>query len=241
MFNKKIVLKALTPDLSVSMNAPIVYGEKLERPSWLKSIKSTVTHWNERIGLYDKSGTVAVCPGIREYLSKPIHINMWEEVDIRITPDGSWTNTPSNAGGACPIDISEHPEDQWRGMYPGKRVALKLTSPWKFTCNQDIGFLFTESHYSTSYFRERDIWLSPGYTNFKWQHSTNVHLNCPVKDEPYVITLKHGMPLISLFPLTERKLDLQIEKIDFNTWAEIGEHFPKIKFGKYYKQPGFKK
>jgi hypothetical protein len=49
------------------------------------------------------------------------------------------------------------------------------------------------------------------------------------------------MPLISLFPLTERKIDLQIEKIDFNAWAEIGEHFPKIRFGKYYKQPGFKK
>jgi len=241
MFAKKIKLDALTPDNSIYKTAAPTYGDKLEKPGWLKAIKTSVSHWNPTIGLFDKGGTVAVCPGIREFLSKPIHINMWEEVDLRINPDGSWSHTSINHGGPCSFDVAEHPQDQWSGMYPGKRIALKLTSPWKFKCNQDVGFVFTESHYSTSYFREKGIWLSPGYTNFKWQHSTNIHLNCPLQDEPYVLTLKHGMPLVSLFPMTERNIDFNVRKTNFEEWAELGEHFPKIKVGKYFRQPGFKK
>jgi len=239
-FKKPIKLTAYTHDLSVYNNCQLNYGDKLPKPSFLKNMQTAIKTWNERIGLFDKVGTVAVCPGVREFLSKPIHLNMWAEVDIRINPDGSWSST-CQSRPELGTEISQHHEDQWRGMYPGKRIALKLSNPWKLVSTDDIYYVFTESHYSTSYFREKGIWISPGVTSFKWQHATNIHLNCPVKDEPYVITLKHGMPLVSLFPLTERNVDLKCKKVDYNTWGEIGEHFPRVPVGKYFKQAGYKK
>lgn len=238
-FKKSIKIYAYTHDTSVFRNVQPVFGQNAEKPSFLKSIKTHIKSWNKNIGLYDKVGTVAVCPGIREFLSTPIQFNMWSEVDIRINPDGSWTST-AQSRPELGTEITQHHEDQWRGMYPGKRIALKLSNPWKLCSDDGVQFVFTESHYSTSYFREKGIWLSPGVTNFKWQHATNIHLNCPVKEEPYVITLKHGMPLISLFPMTERKIDLVCKQIDYNDWGKIGEHFPRVPVGKYFKQSGYK-
>ena len=238
-FNKSVKLTAYTSDISVMTNCKPVLGKDVKTPGWLKNISASVKSWNQNIGLYDKAGTVAICPGIREYLSTPIALSMWSEIDIRINPDGSWSST-AQSRPELNTQVVEHEQDQWKGMYPGKRIALKLNSPWKFVTNSDTKFLFSESHYSTSYFREKDVWLSPGVTNFKYQHSTNIHLNCPLKEESYVLTLKYGMPLISLFPMTERAIDFKCEQISEEKLFNIGEHMPRVPIGKYYKQIGIK-
>jgi|TARA_B110000977_G_scaffold189761_1_gene259708 hypothetical protein len=239
-FNKSIKLTAYTSDLSVYTNCKPAVGKDVKTPGWLKNISASVKSWNQDIGLYDKAGTVAICPGIREYFSTPITLSMWSEIDIRINPDGSWSST-SQSRPDLNTNIAEHSEDQWKGMYPGKRIALKLDSPWRFKSNCATKFLFSESHYSTSYFREKDVWLSPGVTNFKYQHSTNIHLNCPVKEETYVMTLKYGMPLISLFPMTERAIDFECKRVPFDEYISLGDHMPRVPIGKYYKQPDIKK
>lgn len=239
-FRKSIKLVANTSDLSVYNNAQPRIGKSIQSPSWIKNLKASIKTWNEHIGLMEKAGTVAVCPGIREFISAPITLNMWAEVDIRVNPDGSWSSTAQSRPELM-TDISQHHEDQWRGMYPGNRIALKLSNPWKFVSDSDINYVFTESHYSTSYFREKGVWISPGVCNFKYQHSTNIHLNCPVKEEPYVISLKHGTPLVSFFPMSERPVELECKKLALNDWGEIGEHFPRVLVGKYFKQPGIKK
>jgi hypothetical protein len=239
IFNKPVKITAYAADLSVYTNNQPKTGKSIETPSWLSRLKASIKTWNPAIGLHDKAGTVAVCPGIREFVSSPIALNMWAEIDIRINPDGSWSST-SQSRPDLNTEISEHHEDQWQGMYPGKRVALKLSNPWKFVSDSDVKYVFTESHYSTSYFRERGIWISPGVTNFKYQHSTNIHLNCPVKDEPYVISLKYGSPLISLFPMTERPVEIECIKISPPEWGELGDHMPRTVVGKYFKQKGIK-
>ena len=239
ILRKPIKLIASTYDLSAYTNVQPKLGKGNEPPSWLKKMKAYVQTWNPNIGMMDKAGTVAVCPGIREFISTPITMNMWAEVDIRVNPDASWSST-TQSRPELNTSVMEHGPDQWKGMYPGNRIALKLANPWKFVSNSDTSYVFTESHYSTSYFREKGIWISPGVCNFKYQHATNIHLNCPVKDEPYVISLKYGMPLVSFFPMTEKPIDLECRKIDDDAWGQIGEHFPRVLVGKYFKQAGIK-
>ncbi len=93
-----------------------------------------------------------------------------------------------------------------------------------------------ESHYSTSYFRDQGILFSPGVTNYNKQHSTNVHLNCPVKSEPYMINLKHGMPLVSVFPMTDKEISFDTKLISIPEWNDISNNFPYTFVGRYFKK-----
>jgi hypothetical protein len=235
-FKKSIKITAYTTDPSYMETCQPVYKSK-EKPDWLRKLGAISSVWDNSNGLYNKSGTAATCPGIREFLSYPIQLFMWADVDIRINPDGRWFHNGRPTWG---IDITQHPKEQFGDAY-NNRIALKLNSPWLLKSDSDTRYLFTESHYSTSYFRENGILLSPGVTNFKWQHSTNVHLNCPIREEPYVISLKHGMPLISMFPLTDKEINLECKKIGLEEYNEINQHFPKMCVGRYFKQAGYKK
>ena len=94
-----------------------------------------------------------------------------------------------------------------------------------------------ESHYSTSVFRDEGIVIPPGIIDYTYQHSTNIHLSFPIRPEPYVIHLKHGTPLISMFPLTEKKINFSVELKPFDKWQEINLKMPKMFIGRYFKQP----
>lgn len=235
-FKKSINLTAYTYEESYLLTAKPTF-KSAEKPNWLKKLGGAVSIWDEKIGLYNKIATANTCPGIKDFLSLPIQINMWADVDIRINPDGSWT---SNARPDWDIYITEHPKFQFGEAY-NDRIALKLDTPWMMYSDSDTKFLFVESHYSTSYFRDLGVLLPPGVTNFKYQHSTNIHLNCPIKPEPYVISLKHGMPLVSLFPMTDKHINFDVKKVPHSDFREMNQHYPKINVGRYFKQAGFKK
>ena len=67
-----------------------------------------------------------------------------------------------------------------------------------------------------------------------------MHLSFPIKEQEYIVHLKHGTPLISMFPMTERPLDFKVDLVDQYQWSQINEHFPKMFIGRYYKQAGKK-
>jgi hypothetical protein len=234
-FNKQINLTAYTSDPSYYASCKPVYKSNV-KPDWITRVGAYIKTWDDRSGLYNKAGTVATCPGIKDFLSKPIQIPMWGDIDIRINPDGTWT---SNGRPDYDLHIGQHYPAQYGDAYKD-RVALKLSSPWQFVSESKINYLFTESHYSTSYFRELGILFPPGVINFKYQHSTNIHFNCPIRSEPYVISLKHGMPLVSIFPMTERSINFEVKKIGRDEFNEINQHMPKMVVGRYFKQEGYK-
>lgn len=241
MFRKKpIILNLYTYNKAVYETARPKWGKEREKPNWLKELKTSMNMWWEHLGMWGKTSTVAICPGIREYLSTPIQQNMWADLDIRINPDGTFTNSSEMRPWQC-MHISEHPDIQWKNMYTGKRIALKLDNPWKAVSDSSVPFMMCESHYSTNYFRDKKIWTSPGVTNYKYQHSLNVHLNVPVKDEPYIISLKYDSPLISYFPMTERPVEIKYHLISESEWQGIGNHMPQTMIGRYYRQKGVKK
>lgn len=231
MFSKKVKLTAYTPDKNIYDFAKPVYKTK-EKPGWLASLKTVITQWDSNIRMPIKSGTAVTCPGIRDFISTPIQLNMWGDIDIIVNPDGSWQH---NARPEWGMSITQHHEDQWKGAY-NNRIALKLGSPWVFECNSAVKFLMTESHYSTNAFRDLGVLFPPGVTNYKTQHSTNVHLNCPLKSEPYMISLKHGMPLISIFPMTEKEVDFSVELSTIDKYNDLSGNFPYTFVGRYYKK-----
>jgi hypothetical protein len=234
-FKKSINLTAYTHD-GTAMNTCKPEYRSTTRPDWLVKLKNFVTVKDEQSQIYIKNPTAGTCPGIRDYLGLPIQIKMWADLDIKIMPDGTWTyyTRPD-----WQVGIAEHGKSQFGEAY-NNRLSLKLLSPWYFVCDEPIKFVFTESHYSTSFFRDKNILLPPGIIDYKFQHSTNVHLSVPILDEPYTVRLRHGTPLVSMFPLTERPINFNTKQVSVEEYTNISTHMPKMFIGRYYKQPGMK-
>jgi hypothetical protein len=235
-WKKKIELTAYTYSPGYESSCPPIY-RNVERPDWLTRLKNFYVDLDPKSRIPVKTPTVGVCPGIRDYLTECIQLNLWTDISIKIMPDGSWAHYVRP--GWDDVTIGEHPKPQYGDAY-NNRVSLKLTSPWYFVTDANVKFMFVESHYSTSVFRDNEIIIPPGVIDYKWQHSTNVHLSFPIKEQEYIVHLKHGTPLVSMFPMSERPVDFKVKLIDQYQWIQINEHFPKMFVGRYYKQAGKK-
>lgn len=234
-FKKPINLTAYTNDASVMNTCKPEYQSK-EKPDWLTKLKNFVVVKDEQSQIYIKTPTAGTCPGIRDYLQMPIQLKMWADLDIRVCPDGTWSHFTRPEWN---VSIAEHGSGQFGEAY-NNRISLKLISPWYFVCDQPIKFVFTESHYSTSFFRDKNILMPPGIIDYKFQHSTNVHLSFPILPDPYVVRLRHGTPLVSMFPLTEGTINFTTKQVSFEEFNNINLHMPKMFIGRYFKQPGMK-
>ena len=231
-FKKPVNVTAYTFSPSYFNTAQPEY-QSTEKPEWLKKIKTFLLERDERSSIIVKNPTAGICPAIRDFLHAPIQLKMWADVDIKIFPDGAWSyySRPD-----WQVQIGEHKKNQYGDAY-NNRVALKLSSPWYFVSDEPIKFMFVESHYSTTVFRDEDILIPPGIIDYSFQHSTNVHLSFPIRPEPYVINLKHGTPLVSMFPMTERNINFSVKQLPFQEWEQINNKMPQMFIGRYFKQP----
>lgn len=215
MFNflksKSILLKAYTWNNSFIHNFPPVYQEK-NNPWFFKTVKP-VNIKDPFSGITLPHATVKTCPGIRDFSSKGINLCMWEDVILKVQPSGmvTFTDIESLKDGTQSQAAVVHAPAQFGDLYKSNRAAVKLNSPWYFHTDEDVDFVFVESHYSTNFFRDNDIYIPPGILNFKKQYSTNVHINVPIRAEEYEIMIKAGTPLVTLFPMSERNVNLDIE------------------------------
>jgi hypothetical protein len=233
LIKKPTKITAYTYDKSVLVNAPVTIGVE-EKPSWLKKLKTSVAAFDNSLGLEIHAPTARSCPAIRDFISEPIQLKMWGDLDISIFPNGQWTQYTRPG---FDISAGEHSKVQFGEAY-NNRIALKLNSPWFFVANDNTKFMFMEAHYSTSYFRDKNILFPPGIIEYKLQHSTNVHLSVPIPREQQIINLKLGMPLVSMFPLTENPVEVETKLIPANEWNDINSHLPKTFIGRYFKLKG---
>jgi len=203
------------------------------KPSWFKNLKSYFILRDQKTKIDMKTPTVVSCPGIRDFLSLPIHIKMWCDATIKIWPEGTITFNGAQGGDfICGI----HGNEQYGDELYKNRLAVKIVTPWNIVSKSNTKFLLMESHYSGSFFRDHGLYLSPGVINFKNQHSTNVHISCPVKDQPYEIQLRYGQPLVSLFPLTEKNVKVDYKLTDINSFRDLSDKSPAVWTGRYYKK-----
>lgn len=208
---KKIKLTAYTDDNSFIHNFPPVYRDK-KNPWFFKTIKPTAVP-EQYSGIAMPHTTALTCPGIKDFVYKGIQLCMWQDVAFKVRPEGivTFLDVVSLKQGIKSTAATVHPKGQYGDLYGNDRIAVKLNSPWFFNTEEDIDFVWVESHYSTNFFRNLGITIPPGIINFKKQFSTNVHINVPVKETEYDFVIKAGTPLVTIFPMSERPVDIQYE------------------------------
>lgn len=206
---------------------------KMDHPNWLKMIKTSFQQFNPNNNHFDEVPTVKNCPGINYFMSEGIKFKLWADIKIRVYPSGEVEDLSYGTGEL--ESFGQHHPKQYEYLYPEGKTAFKLNNPWLGNCSSDLKFLFTESHYSTNFFREHNMYIAPGVIDFKYQHALNVHILIDKKEEPYELYLPYGTPLFTLYPLSEKRIDIECKLVSKDECARIGSQFPRCPMRKYYQ------
>jgi hypothetical protein len=206
---------------------------KMDHPDWLRMIKKSFKSFNEVKNHFDEIPTIKNCPGINYFMNEGIKFKLWADLKIRVYPTGEVEDISFGISMGTPL--VQHNPRQYDHLYPSNKTAFKLNNPWIAKCEDDIKFLFTESHYSTNFFRENNMYIAPGIVDFKYQHAVNVHVLIDKKEEPYDLYLPYGTPLFTLYPLTEKKINIECKLINNEEYNSIGNQFPRCPMRRYYQ------
>jgi len=225
-----VKLKCYTHDKSVFELQKLEY--KTKPPSWWKKIKNFAHKFDIRSGVNIPVPTIKTCPGVADYIRKPITLKLWSDVIFNIKPDGKVKlaepiESFNRIGGGVHEDYQYGKE-----LYPG-RTVFKLYGPWAIEGSDRTEFMLKEIHYSED-LRKHDILISPGIANFKDQHTLNVFLVFPIKEEEYTVQLKYGTPIMSIYPMTDKKVELEHYLIPKTEWDAFQNNYPSTFLGRYY-------
>lgn len=230
MFKKKLKLDFFTAHQTLIELQPIQQHTK--PPSWWKQIQNSYDKFRSRIGVKVPTPTIKTCPGVADYIRKPITIKLWSDGIFKVKPNGTVeVIEPIHDSGL--LMGSVHESAQYGDTLYKDRVVCKLDGPWCVEASDDSEFMITECHY-TEDLRKHGILVSPGITNFYHQHTLNVFLVFPVKKEEYTVHLKYGTPLMSIYPMHEKKMDIQMHKVDRATFFNKQSIYPSKFIGRYY-------
>lgn len=231
--NKNINLTFYTCENSIFINEKPTF--KPDHPEWTRLLKSTFKQFDPGTNSSFDIATVKNCPGINNFLGEGIKFKVWTDLKVRVHPSGAVENLPTPIPfNAIPPTV-QHFEKQYEYLYQDNKTACKLNNPWIAKCNKDVKFLFMESHYSTNFFRENNIHIAPGIIDFKYQSALNVHLIMEKRKDPYEILIPYGTPLITLYPMTDKKINVDYKLVPISDYKNLEDMFPKCPVRKYYQ------
>ena len=230
-WDNSVNLTAYTDSKEIAENSPPLLN-KQKNPWFLKTIP-TGGQPNPVSQIVRPPASVLGCPGIRQHLSNGIHIKMWSDLIVKIWPDGKYTYMFPES--AMHNNVMSHDRSQFGELYPKDRISIKLDNPWRFVTDKSVKFIMTDSHYATPFFRENDLWVPPGISDFSKQTSTNIHIVCPIRSEPYELYFKYGQPLVTFYPMFERKINIDIKVISTGDMMQLTT-LPSTFRNKYYKK-----
>jgi hypothetical protein len=193
---KPIVLDCFTTSEQLVNIAPINHAYKTY-PEWWNNLPPHA----EQDGI--EFSNMRSCIGMTEFFKHSIHIPMWCDLFLEVLEDGGYRWQFSDPEKACSI----HPKYQYGDfMEDGKSGHMKLKSPWLLRCKEDINWVWTQPTYNFP--QIFNITVLPGIVEYKDNVTTNVNfvINTSVQGK---ILIPVGQPIVSLTPMSERKVEVK--------------------------------
>jgi hypothetical protein len=222
---KPVVLDAFTSRADVLATSKMVKGTHF-LPDWWKRLPKDGV-W-EPTAMFP-STTMRNCVGLFEFYTKSIVLPMWSDLAINLPGGNDSSYTWQFADYKSSADV--HGKEQHKGFLESNRYAhLKIYSPWSVKCKEDISFLSCNPFWNNQ--QPEEIIITPGVSNFKYQHSTNAQLFLVRGEQTKTLMIRHGNPLLMLFPLTERPVKIRHHLVTEEELKRI--HIPIVSFVKNY-------
>ena len=214
--SKPLILNCYTADEKVYHNAKINYATKFI-PNWFKKTPKEVT-----LKSGETVGSIKNCYGLTELYRTAIVIPCWTDFTLEILTKNDedlyrWS-TPKQNFQTTP----RHPEEQYQKFAGKDGTSIKLMSPWKFQCNEDVNFVWHQPTWNLRDILDK-ITLLPGTVNFKYgTHATEINYFLVRRDFERKVVLKGLEPLVMLQAMDARKVEIKNHLV---TEAEMSERF----------------
>jgi hypothetical protein len=217
MFN---FIKKKTIELHLYTNSVDTYN--LLKP---RSAKDFYPEWYKNLPKIDSSShnitpTLKSCYGFMQLYKKSFIIPLWADLKIE-TIDNDFKNMLNYDDNSVDrikdkrIQVSfcsdnhhlqMHDKIQYKNLLNhDKHTIVKLETPWRAYCSEDIDFHCTNAFYNNADYM--DIFtVVPGMMSFKFQYNMNIFICANKNKDPTV--LNFGMPLAMLTPLTDRPIKI---------------------------------
>jgi hypothetical protein len=211
---KPLILNCYTSDERVYANAKINYATKF-MPDWFKKTPNEITKKNGEV-----IGTIKNCHGITEMYRTAIVIPCWTEftLDILHKDDEAvyrW-NTSKNT-----FKLNNHPQEQYQKFAGKDGTAIKLVSPWKFQCDEEVNFVWHQPTWNMRDILDK-LTLLPATVDYYTQHATEINYFLVRRDFERKVVLKPLEPLVMLQAMDARRVEIKNHLV---TEAEISERF----------------
>jgi|TARA_R110002074_G_scaffold368891_1_gene543464 hypothetical protein len=218
----EILLDCYTFHPDVYNNFKPDFGAKFI-PQWWKD---QVPHLPPRAKGYEPSSTIKKCPAFVQYFIRGIVIPIWNDVSLHIMDDPKnpceYHQDTQNGKKLEMFFDGSHKADQFSGFAKDDGFNCKLSSPWKFVCDDNISFTMTQPLWSQ---RETmsELQLLPAVISFYRQFATEYNYFATSERGKRIITLKENTPLAILHPMIDdhRKIKIKHHIIPFESWDSV--------------------
>lgn len=211
---KPLILNCYTTDERVYNNAKINYATKF-MPSWFKKTPNEVLLKNG-----DTVGSIKNCYGITEMYRTAIVIPCWTEFKLDILHKDNedlyrWTTAKQN------FSVQPHPQEQYQKFAGKDGTSIKLISPWKFQCDEDVNFVWHQPTWNMRDILDK-LTLLPATVDYRDTHGTDINFFLVRRDFERKVVLKALEPLVMLQAMDARKVEVKNHLV---TQAEFSGRF----------------
>lgn len=196
-FKKKpVVLTCVTKRSELLELAPVQRTSKFI-PEWWKNLPNSFIN----SGDFYPSPTMKSCTGFLDLYSTGATVPMWSDLALVIGPQNTDFYRYQFADHVS--SLVAHNEQQYQNHFDATKFQhLKINSPWKFVCNEDIKFLVIEPTWS--FMKFSTIRILPGMVEYKYQATTNINMFVERMVDTQEILIPFLEPVMQIIPLTDR-------------------------------------
>lgn len=218
---KTIELTAITNRLDLVNYAPVSKSSEYI-PKWWKQLPSTL----EVDNLYD-AGSMKYCSGVLDIFSKGFVIPMWSDLSIEIGKIGTTGYRYQFADEKSFLDSHS---DRQRGSFAKSDIwqHIKLVSPWRFYCEENIDFLLLDSFWQKSDITS--FTTPPGIIKFNEVTTCNINLFYKREETNKKHFIEFRTPIAQIIPITDKKIRLKVKCVDDAQMQSISDRHGKNKF-----------
>jgi hypothetical protein len=222
---KEVVVHAYTARAEIFDHAKLKTAAT-KKPDWWKNLKNCRESADKQ--------NMKTCAGFNDLYANSITVPLWSDLILEYAGKGEdwwkyrYADRASDAGVHDP-----KMKEGWADNYMYQHV--KLNSPWKLTCDEDIKFLYTNAAYENE--SPLDWFVMNGVLSFSRQHAIEINMLLKRGEKAKELFLPFGHPMAMLVPMTERKVRIEHHLVTNEEWQRIADRSAKrLAFkSSYYK------
>lgn len=192
-------------------------------PDWWKQLPNSYQSGNS----LGETGTMKGCTGFTDLFANSFTVPMWSDFKLRIDDQNHFVYQFADQKSGLVL----HDRQQRAGLMP-EHEHIKFLAPWQVVTKDDLKFVVMQPIWNQNGLEQ--FITPPGMVNFKYQHNVNINLFFK-PDRPGVYTFEAGQPILTIVPLTEKKVEFKNHLISESEWMRINNIHSQVKFSDKYK------